>query len=65
VSPTAQALQAVAAVEQLLQTKMQPPELKEVVGEALGRIRDSATSLENVEEVFSDVTKKIYHSLIL
>lgn len=63
--PTAQTLLAVASIEQLLQTKLQPPELKEVASNALIAIRDPATSLENLVEVFASVAQKLYHNLIL
>jgi len=55
----------VASVEQLLQTKLQPPELKDVASDALITIRDPATSLENLVEVFAAIAQKLYHKLIL
>jgi len=64
-APTAQTLLAVASVEQLLQTKLQPPELKDVASDALITIRDPATSLENLVEVFAAIAQKLYHKLIL
>jgi MFS-type transporter involved in bile tolerance (Atg22 family) len=62
--PTTETLQAVSAVEQLLQTKL-TPELKELVEESLATIRNPQTCLASVEGVFKDVAKKLYNSLIL
>ncbi|XP_065333691.1 ectopic P granules protein 5 homolog [Cloeon dipterum] len=64
-SPTAQTLQAVASLESMSQAKLNPPELKEVVSDAINKIRDQNTSLENIEVIFADIARQLYKTIIL
>ncbi|KAF4516976.1 hypothetical protein B566_EDAN005578 [Ephemera danica] len=64
-APTSQALQAVAALESLGSAKLNPPELKLTLDEALAAVRNPEHSLTHFSKVFFPILSQLYQDPFL